>query len=295
MRTALQIIQYIACVSMVIVFTMTRMNAQDNLWSNPKNTGTKAKQKINKGKSGIKKWKDHLSNWGMDDSYNHQFALGSKLNSNGWSGAAYYFKRTSKTQLNVWQISFSEIKHEKQLKQKRENTRYPQLGAATPYVYGKINNLYTVQVGYSKQQLLLPGVVDGNLSVSFRYGGGFSLALLKPYYLRLVYNSTSDPESAYVKEEQMNDENNEIFLAHNQNIGASKWSKGLADIKPIPGAFLEAAVVIEPAKSKLLVQTITLGVNGAFYSQSLPIMAELKAYPWQGSLFVGISLGKRWK
>jgi hypothetical protein len=61
-------------------------------------------------------------------------------------------------------------------------------------VFGKINNLYTLQIGCSKEQLLLPGVVEGNLSVSFRYGGGFCLALLKPYYLKVVKTDYTQPE-----------------------------------------------------------------------------------------------------
>lgn len=292
MHSALHKIRYIILFSLSV--GITAASGQGNIWSASKEKTTKAKQRVSQSKNTLKKWKDHISNWGLDDSYNHQFALGGKLNSNGWSGCAYYYKRIDKTQLSVWQLSFSEIKHEKQVKQKRSNNAYPQLGESTPFVYGKVNNLYTLQLGYGRQQLLLPCVVDGNLSVGFRYGGGFSLALLKPYYLRLVYNTTSDPSSAYVKEESMTNENTEKFLTSNQNIGASKWNKGLDETKPIPGAFLEAAVVIEPANSKLLVQTITLGLNAGFYSKSLPIMAEVKSYPWQASLFAGIALGKRW-
>ena len=56
---------------------------------------------------------------------------------------------------------------------------YPQFGNALPFVYGKINNLYTLQVGFGNEKLLLPAVVDGNLSVSFRYSLGIGLAMLK--------------------------------------------------------------------------------------------------------------------
>lgn len=269
--------------------------AQDNLWNNAKDKSKKTAQKLDKGKKGLKKWKDHIANWGMDDSYNHQFAIGGKLNSNGWSGCLYYLKKTSKTKLDVWSLSFSEIKHEKQVKQQRENVLYPQFGPATPYVYGKINNLYTLQLGYSKQLLLLPGVVDGNLSVSFRYGGGLSLSLLKPYYLRLVYVDYNDPNAVPVlKEEIYSEVNAEMFLTPNSNIGASKWSKGLDETKLIPGVFIETGAVIEPAKNKFFIETITIGVSGAYYARPLPIMAELKAYRLQASVFVGLSLGKKW-
>jgi hypothetical protein len=266
--------------------------AQDNVW----NASKKAAAKLNKGKKGIKKWNEHLQNWSMDESYNHQFALGGKLNSNGWSGGAYYLKKTGKTKLAVGSLTFSEIKHDKQIKQQRDNVFYPQFGTATPYVFGKINNLYTLQIGYGRQMLLLPGVIDGNLSVSFRYGGGFSLALLKPYYLRLVYVDYNNPTVPPVlKEEKYSDANAEMFLTPNNTIGASKWSKGLNEMKSIPGGFIEAEALIEPMKNKFLIETITIGANGAYYSKSLPIMAELKVHPWQASVFVGLSLGAKWR
>src|SRR5690606_27457679 len=98
----------------------------------------------------------------------------------------YYLKKEKPGLAQVFSLTFSEIKHEKQIKQQRENA-YPELGNATPFVFGKVNNLYTLQLGHGREQLLLPGVIEDNLSVSMRFSGGFSLAMLKPYYLRLAY------------------------------------------------------------------------------------------------------------
>ena len=96
-------------------------------------------------------------------------------------------------------------------------------------------------------------------------------------------------------EQRYTDSTAEMFLKKGNILGASKWSKGLDEVKLVPGAFAEAAFVIVPAKGKYLVQTITLGGNFAYYSRRLPIMAEVPAYPWQASLFVGLALGKRWR
>src|SRR5690606_7724449 len=86
----------------------------------------------------------------------------------------------------------------------------------------------------------------------------------------------------------------EAFMKTGNKLGASPWTKGLDEMKYVPGAYAEAAVTIIPAKQTWFIQAITLGGNFAFYSKRLPIMAEIRALPWQGSLFVGLALGKRW-
>jgi len=61
------------------------------------------------------------------------------------------------------------------------------------------------------------------------------------------------------------------------------------------GAYLKTCFVITPRKKKAFIEAVTLGANGAFYSRSLPIMADLKACPYQASLSAGMALRKRWK
>lgn len=270
--------------------------AQQSVWDSPKKGSKKIRAQADKGKLTIKRWKEHIKEWANEDEYNKQLAVGGKLNSNGWSGGIYYLKKIEPGKHVIWQLSFSEIKHEKQVKQQKENKAYPELGKPSPFVYGKINNLYALQLSYGQELLLLPGVVSGNLSVSFRYGAGISLAMLKPYYLKIVHvdNASSNPVLE-LKEEKYNSVNADTFLRNPDILGASKWSKGLGETKIIPGLYAEAAFAIEPTRQKGFLQTITLGANIAYYTKALPIMAEVKALPWQGSLFVGLSLGKRWK
>lgn len=269
--------------------------AQGSIWDSPKDKKQKATQKISDGKSSYRKWRDHLEQWGREEKYTHHFAVGGKLNSDGWSGCLYLLKRISATQNHLFHFSFSEIKHEKQIKQQRNNTAYPELGQSSAFVYGKINNLYTLQLGYGREQMLLPGIIEGNLSLSFRYSGGFSLALLKPYYLKLVYTDFANNEPPLLKEEKYTNENKDQFMNANAILGSSGFSKGLGEIRPLPGVFGETSFALEVGNSKFLIQTITIGANGAYYPDKLPIMAELKPSNYTGSVFVGLALGKAWK
>lgn len=253
------------------------------------------KQQVAKKQRTVKSWRDHLQKWGLDSNYNHALAIGGKLNTNGWSGQVYYEKKDSRSSEHFFQLSFSEIKHDKQIKQEKSNTAFPELSSASSYIFGKTSNLYTLQLGYGKEYLLLPGILEGNMSVSLRVQGGFSLAMLKPYYLKLVYVTYDTTQHVSFKEEKYSEENADKFLNTGNILGASSWSKGLGEISYVPGAFIDAAVAIEPLKNKTFIKTVTIGGNFAFYSKNLPIMAETKSYPWQASLFVGLNIGKRWR
>lgn len=268
--------------------------AQTSVWETPGKASRKAGEKIGKEKNKIKKWKEHLQQWGLDSNYKQQVSMGAKLNTDGWSGLICYQKRVSSTQAHFFQLSFSEIKHEKQIKQQGTNKAFPQLGNPSPFVFGKINNLYTLQIGHGREMLLLPGVLEGNLSVSLRLQAGFSLAILKPYYVKLIYADFSN-NTAYMQEEKYSAQNSDKFLTQDAILGASKWSKGLGDITYVPGGYVDAAIAIEPQKNKLFVQSITIGTQFSLYSKSLPIMAERKAFPYDGCFYVGLALGKRWK
>lgn len=252
--------------------------------------------KASKSQSVFRHWKDHLQRWGTDTSYRHEFSVAGRLTSDGWSlGLIYGRKAEKKPSKLLFSLLFSEIRHDKQVKQERSNTAFPELGNSTPYVFGKINNLYTLQLGISRDQMLLPAVLDGNLSVGLRYGGGFSLALLKPYYLRLLHiDNSTQPPTATVQEERYSEANSELFLNPARILGAAHWEKGLSDVQYIPGAYGELAISIEAGKQTGLVKTITIGAQAALYSKELPIMAEQKAQRWNARWFVGLQLGKRW-
>ncbi|HXS36328.1 MAG TPA: hypothetical protein VN721_06480 [Flavipsychrobacter sp.] len=284
--------QFISVIALLLFSYPPALYAQSNVWAGKQLTSDKAK----KGKDKLKDWKDHLQKWGLDSNYNHELDLGAKLNTNGWSGCVYLFKKVSKRQLSFWQLGFSEIKDEKQVKQQGSFGAFPQLGNPSSYIFGKINNLYALQLGYGRQTILLPDVLEGNISVSFRYNGGFSLAMLKPYYLKLInvdYSQPNDP--ATVQQQKYSSANADKFLNTGYVFGAGSWSKGLNEMEYIPGAYLEGAFVITPGNQKAFIENVTLGGNIAYYAKDLPIMADRPAYNLQACLFVGLSLGKRWR
>lgn len=280
----------------MLLFSQVAAQKSAGVWDAGQKGVRAVKKKTANKVSAFKAWKAHLQSWGLDSSYNQSLALGGRLNSDGWSSGLFYGHGNHHGQIAFWQLTFSEVKHEKEIKQQRANTAFPELGPGTPFIFGKINNLYLLQIGYGRERLLLPSVLEGNVSIGFRYNGGLSLAMLKPYYLKLIYLDYSViPATAFEREESYSEENKERFLNNGLILGKGRWTKGLADMNYIPGLYAEAALTIIPRKSKAFMQKITLGINGAFYSNKLSILADGKSYPWRACLFAGLELGKHWK
>lgn len=264
----------------------------ENIWSSKKNSlGTRA----NKTAKRIKSFKSHLEQWGLDSNYNHGLSIGARLNSTGWTGMVAYQKRENRKRSQFVQLSFGEIKHEKEIKQQRQNTAYPALGNSSPFIFGKINSAYLLQLGYGKEWLMLPGLLEGNLTVSFRMHGGLSLAMLKPYYLKLIHVDYTPKEEARVQEEKYSSGNEDLFLKAGSILGASKWKNGLGEIKYLPGAYIDLSTAIEPLKNRTFIKTVVLGGNLSVQTGNIEIMAHQKAYPWSACLYAGLFIGKRWK
>jgi len=295
--------KYILFISAFLLSFQSSAQNKEGIWNAPSKVQTSVSRKTAKTVGTFKRWKNHLQQWGLDSNYHHALFLGGRLFTNGWGGEVFYQKpvgdgydrkRGKYTgQSQFYRLGFSEVKHEKEIKQQGKNTAFPELGNTTPFIFGKVNNLYLLQIGYGREQLLLPRILEGNISLSFRYGAGFSLGLLKPYYLRLLYTDfTVSPQKVWLQEEAYSDANKDLFLNRDRVFGASKWSKGLGSIDYVPGAYLDGAFVIETANSKNFIQTVTIGGQLSVYSKSLGIMADQKAYPFMGVFYVGLALGK---
>ncbi len=269
--------------------------AQSSLWDGGKEKMMQTKEKGKSQAGKLKQWKNHVQQWGLDSNYNYALSISARLNTNGWSGDLNYIHQKVPGIKVLWSLHFSEIKHEKETKQQQSKGFHSELGRNTPFSFGKINNAYTLQLGYGREQMLLPALLDGNMSISLRYSAGPSLAMLKPVYLNLVYTEYVPEERSWVSSERYSTANREKFLLQHTILGGDKWSKGLGELKFIPGLFADLAFVIEPDKPKSFVKAITIGGNLAYYTSPIEIMAERKAYRHQASFFVGLGLGKRWK
>gem|GEM_PF-389727 len=281
--------------SLFVLLPSKSLQAQVSVWQESQSKMKSLKQKKDKQQSHLREWKNYIEKEAATSDYHYALSVGARLNTNGWSGGLYFLKQKDAGKQILWELHVSEIKHEKETKQENTKTVFKNLGKGRPYIFGKSNSVYTLQLGYGRQQLLFPALLDGNLSVSLRYATGPGLAFLKPYYLELIYIKPGTADEVELRSEKYSADNARRFLEAGNIHGADKWGKGLGETKIIPGLFGELAFVLEPDKPKTFIQTITFGGKAAIYTKPLEIMADRKAYRYQLSLFVGLAIGGRWK
>ncbi len=88
----------------------------------------------------------------------------------------------------VYGIEFNEIKNPKEDKLPNGTGGF---SFGNPYVYGKINNFYSLQLGFGGHRFLGQKGNKNGVAVSVVYKGGLSLGLLRPYYIQVEDNGAN--------------------------------------------------------------------------------------------------------
>jgi hypothetical protein len=221
--------------------------------------------------------------------YQKQNLFGVKLYSDGWS--LFYEKGYMKTvnKTNLFSIEFGERKDRKELKVSKFISGTPFLGNAI--IYGKQNDFYFLKLGVS-QSYLLGGKGNRNgVAVSAIYGGGFSLGLLKPYYLDVVDPLTSQPLTIRYKND--NSRTDTLFLEPQVITGGASVFEGVNETKFKPGLFLKGALRFDYGRYNELISAIETGFNFEYYFSDMPIMINNEAHKSFLNVFIGIEFGKR--
>lgn len=216
---------------------------------------------------------------------------GIRLNTDGWSifaerGVVKSEERESDLFYNLrfFSIEISEKKHPKE---KRTTSGGGGPETSNSYIFGKINNFYTVKLGYGSRRLIAGKPDPGTVSIHWVNSGGLSLGMLKPYYLTV----SSGENIKYT------DANRDEFLAGYNIAGSAGLSKGFGEMKVVPGLHFRTGLHFDFAprerkKSKLAIET---GINGELYAKNIELMANQKAVPYFVNLYLSFQFGRRWE
>ncbi|XZF15640.1 hypothetical protein ACTHGU_05850 [Chitinophagaceae bacterium MMS25-I14] len=223
-----------------------------------------------------------------------EMSLGVKINTNGWG--AYIDKGWVKSQetkqrdmfynIKYVQLEFNEVKDPREVK--TTNDFLPDQ-SGKPYIFGKINNFYQFNLSYGFRKMIAGKPEPRTVSVHWVYMGGLSIGLLKPYYVNAYLPQDNAPEAIKYSESTR-----ETFLNDEAIVGAAGFSKGLGEIKFVPGLHLKTGLHFDFATSKKTVLAIETGAAADIYTQNIEIMANQKAHPYVFNLYAGFQFGKRW-
>lgn len=239
----------------------------------------------------IKKYQILRNEQDASAQYGHEFDVGGRLTTNGWSAYLEYEKRSSETTSTLFQLEFGEIKDPKEDKQAKSLGRdiYGYAYSGHPFVYGKQNIFYQARLGVGQRRLVGGKGNKNGVEVSVLYLGGISVGLVKPYYLELF--DTTNEGTHYVKYSEANAED---FLNLNNIVAGPGFGKGWSEIQVVPGVYGRLGMRFDWAEFNEFVSAVEVGLDGQFYSKKVQIMVHNPSKQFYYGAYVSLLFGRRW-
>jgi hypothetical protein len=122
--------------------------------------------------------------------------------------------------------------------------------------------------------------------------GGFSVGLIKPYYLKL--NVTDSLNKYIIEDRKYSSADEDMFLNSKRIYGRSRFGKGLNESKIALGVHFTIATAIDLGSRSVLIKSISFGTQVSVSSTNVPLMIEAKSTPIFINLFAKFIIGKGW-
>jgi len=211
---------------------------------------------------------------------------GFKLTNDGWGLFYEHGRAQSIRKALLFQLDFSERKHSKE--QKQTNPFIP----SSPFVFGKINYFYPLKIGV-QQQLLFGNKSNKNgVAITGNFGGGFSLGLLRPYYLEI--NDTSNNSRRTIR---YNSLDSTIFVSPDQlknlSVSSSGFGKGWGELNVRPGLYSKAALRFDYGRYNEVVSAIEVGLTAEYYFSKIPQLIYTTQQQLFLNVYVSLMFGRR--
>ncbi|HLF46913.1 MAG TPA: hypothetical protein VI548_10840 [Chitinophagaceae bacterium] len=210
--------------------------------------------------------------------YSKQSIFGLQLRTNGYGLFFEKGKTKSQSITNLYDIEFNEIKHPKEDKLPNGTGGF---SFGNPYVYGKLNNFYQLQLGFGQQRILGQKGNKNGVALSVIYKGGLSLGLLRPYYIDVLDNNRVNKSIKYTPQDSA------LFVS-GFIVGGSGLGKGWNELEYKPGAFVKTALRFDFGRFNEVVSGVEIGLSADFYSSKIPQMLfqKEKQFFYQGHIAV---------
>ena len=212
--------------------------------------------------------------------YKKHIAGGIKLTNDGSGLFGEIARARSVEKALLFQIEITERKHIKE--EKLQNDYSP----TAPVIYGKINYFYPVKLGVQVQKLLGNKGNKNGVSLSFNYGGGISLGLLRPYLVEVDKGNGTYEFVGY------NSPDSNYFL-NGPIVGGPTFSEGWGKMKITPGFYAKTGLRFDYGKYNEMINGLEIGATAEFYSKKIPQMIVVKQYQYFLGAYVTLVFGRR--
>jgi hypothetical protein len=201
---------------------------------------------------------------------------------------------TFKDGFNKWgfDIDLVNMRHPKEVK-------FPSqyfFNSARSFVYGKINGLYNLRVGYGRDKILIDKTDRGSISISWITFGGASFGVLKPVYLEILKET---PTGIQV----LSTERYDPSIHDYQDIyGQAPFFSGIEKSSLRMGVYAKTGVAFDYNWNDAKVTTLEVGVIvdyfpqwfGLYQDRNVPIMTDTENYNVWLQFYLTVNFGKKW-
>jgi len=209
--------------------------------------------------------------------YERSTAFGGKLINDGY-GIFFEIGRARSVKKGIlFQLELSEHKHPKEEKQSNL------FNYSTPFIFGKQNFFYPVKLGVQQQVLYGNKSNKNGVSITYNYGGGVSLGMIRPYYVQL--GATGE----YVKFESDSSD----FLDPSAISAGPGFSKGWSDLQLAPGVYAKTALRFDYGSYNETISGLEVGITGEYYTKDISLIVNSKPKKFFFTGYVAIILGRR--
>jgi hypothetical protein len=221
--------------------------------------------------------------------FEKQNIFGFKLYSDGWGALYEKGKQKNVNKANLYSIEFGERKHPKEEKLFNITGGGGGFIFGQPLIYGKENNFYFLKMG-AGQSFLLGGKGNKNgVAVTAVYGGGFSLGMLKPYFVDIQDQVSGQVLS--VRWEGGDGKYDQNFLFN--PLGSSGTFKGVGETRFKPGLYAKGGLRFDYGRYNEVVSAIEVGFNAEYYTAEMPILIANEGKKTFLNVFVALEFGRR--
>jgi hypothetical protein len=199
------------------------------------------------------------------------------LNTDGFGLSYRGAKRYDYLNKRLFEVEFGTLKHPKEYKQTSQNIQ------GNAFVFGKLNSTFYLRFGIGHQHEIYKKADLGGIAIRYFYSAGPVIAVYKPYYYLVAY-----PDSIYGFQSKAEKYN---VLNWDRIYTRASFTKGLNEIKLMPGIFAKGGFNFEYSKEDKVLHAIELGAQINVFPKKIPIMASSDNKAIFFSLFVSYRFG----
>ena len=196
--------------------------------------------------------------------YNYQNTYNVAIHTRGFGAGFKIGKIKSIHVTRNWEIEAVSLRSLKELK-----TLNISSWNMRPFIYGKLNNVFVLRVGYGEERRIYGKPYWGGVETSWTYEGGASLAWLKPYYYYVsVYKPVGDGTYIETYDEQTFDHKDEWV----DILGRSAFTKGFSESRFSPGVHASLGLSFDFSASRTRVRALHIDVKAEYFPIGVSIM-----------------------